>query len=562
MKAMKVMKVTAKAKAKAKAKNKPMKSLLKRSNLEKLGQLSLKDKVKAIAEEHEDEVSAAMELQNEMSQEEKTRAWNRHQKHLNKEGNEEDLEDYQNSNKKDKGLKTALFLMRAESPRFCNVAKQTQMEQSLTKHEEWITEKQAIEKWGEDDLNKHIESGRVVWRESSTWGVYEYMDTQQWTRKLAGKHKRSWTQAQEYQQEKSEEDEWEKLLEKDLLALMSEHGPGKGTTLAKGKTKGKGKGKGQGKNPNNNNNGKDPLPLEDMSEEEQRVDALTKLRKSRDLLAHTMANYEEALEKVKPMGYLSKPALKQKEDMLKTLQKSFNQVKDILLKAEKTKVSKMKDLLKEAVAVVKDAKDEAKELVQISMKTGFTNSIYAIMEKDHRDGYRKEYLLAFLKAKGFKDPLSANSQVNLHLSRAGEPSLLMESELVYPIHAAAAYGCPQLVRILLAAGADPAQETSEGRRAIDFARAANQGRSHEEVMDLLGNGVQILNFRSAISVMKMQVMEGRLQPLEETCGDEGDLLVVQSVQQKSFSTMDADERFRRLHSKAHRVSRIATASIA
>lgn len=52
------------------------------------------------------------------------------------------------------------------------------MEQSLTKHEEWITEKQAIEKWGDEDLNKHIESGRVVWRGSSTWGVYEYMDTQ------------------------------------------------------------------------------------------------------------------------------------------------------------------------------------------------------------------------------------------------------------------------------------------------------------------------------------------------------------------------------------------------
>ena len=52
------------------------------------------------------------------------------------------------------------------------------MEQSLTKHEEWITEKQAIEKWGDEDLNKHIESGRVVWRGSSIWGVYEYMDTQ------------------------------------------------------------------------------------------------------------------------------------------------------------------------------------------------------------------------------------------------------------------------------------------------------------------------------------------------------------------------------------------------
>ena len=29
-----------------------------------------------------------------------------------------------NSNEKDQGLKTALFLMRAEAPKFCNVAKQ------------------------------------------------------------------------------------------------------------------------------------------------------------------------------------------------------------------------------------------------------------------------------------------------------------------------------------------------------------------------------------------------------------------------------------------------------
>jgi GTPase involved in cell partitioning and DNA repair len=94
-----------------------------------------------------------------------------------------------------------------------------------------------------------------------------------------------------------------------------------------------------------------------------------KLRRSRDLLAHTLSNYEEALEKVKKMGYLSKTSMKEKEAMQKLMENTMEKVKQHLVKGEKNKLQVLKDLLAETVKVVKDAKDEAKELVQITMKT-------------------------------------------------------------------------------------------------------------------------------------------------------------------------------------------------
>jgi hypothetical protein len=97
--------------------------------------------------------------------------------------------------------------------------------------------------------------------------------------------------------------------------------------------------------------------------------AVDKLRRSRDLLAHTLSNYEEALEKVKKMGYLSKTSMKEKEAMQKLMENTMEKVKQHLVKGEKNKLQVLKNILTEAVKVVKDAKDEAKELVQITMKT-------------------------------------------------------------------------------------------------------------------------------------------------------------------------------------------------
>eukprot|EP00435_Cladocopium_sp_Y103_P000214 s4807_g1.t1 len=374
-KSMKAAKKGSSSKAKP-ATNAP----LRKGNLEKLGEMSLKEKVKQIAEEHEDEVGAAMVLKETMSNEEKTKAWNRHNKHLQKVGNEEEKEEFQNASKKEKGLLTALWLMRQDAPKFCTVVRKTSLDKELTKTERWLSEKEALEKWGKDDLDKHIQSGRVIWRETSSWDVYEYCDTQDWQKKTTAKHNQQWLEAQEYQQNEDEQEEWEEHLNRDLLSLMNEFAPGKGggkgAASGKGATPGKGKtakalapGKGNKGPGNRERNQRENIPLEDMPLEEQLPAALQKLRKTRDIPAHTHSNYEEALEKVKKLSYLGKGPLKEKEALLKALQSTLESVKKHLVKGEKNKLGLIKDLLKESVKVIKDAKEEAKELVQISMKT-------------------------------------------------------------------------------------------------------------------------------------------------------------------------------------------------
>ena len=105
----------------ASAKGKPLKKgavqkgILKKHNLQKLGQLPLQDKIKQIAETNDDEHEAAKELQKSMTTAEKSRTWSKHQTHLNKNGNEEERDAFNNASKNEKGELTALFLMRKEA---------------------------------------------------------------------------------------------------------------------------------------------------------------------------------------------------------------------------------------------------------------------------------------------------------------------------------------------------------------------------------------------------------------------------------------------------------------
>ena len=64
-----------------------LKNKLNKQNLDKLGNLSLRDKIKQVTEENETPEEAAQQLQLALSGGEKSRAWSKHQTHLNKEGN-------------------------------------------------------------------------------------------------------------------------------------------------------------------------------------------------------------------------------------------------------------------------------------------------------------------------------------------------------------------------------------------------------------------------------------------------------------------------------------------
>ena len=171
---------------------------------------------------------------------------------------------------------------------------------------------------------------------------------------------RSWLQAQEFEQKPEEEDAWDQLLGKDLMGLLSEQRPGKGSPA-----NGNGKGKAKSKTKN-----QPPQPaLEDMTTEEQLHEGLKNMKKTKEMLVSTCANYEEALEKVKKCQYLTKPGLKEKEKTLKALKGALDNLKKHLANGDKLKLEKVKEVLVDTLKPLKDAKEEAKELVQISFKT-------------------------------------------------------------------------------------------------------------------------------------------------------------------------------------------------
>ena len=116
-KAKEPAKATALGKAKAKALGKAKvtadhKNQLNKRNLEKLGEMSLNDKIKAAAEEGESIEEQALALKQKMTKDEHSKLWGRYSTHLNK--NPLEKEEVDALPKKEKGMKAAEWLMAIE----------------------------------------------------------------------------------------------------------------------------------------------------------------------------------------------------------------------------------------------------------------------------------------------------------------------------------------------------------------------------------------------------------------------------------------------------------------
>ena len=337
---------------------------LNAANLKKLGELSLKEKITQVAEDHpEDEEAQALVLHQSMTAVEKSNGWNQHQVHLKKKGNESLKKEFDELDKKSKGLSTALFLLKKNKSLFGNVSKSVSQEVSLKKREKWLTQKEVDAKWSESELEAHLASGRLIWK-SAGHNVWEYQDTQDIERVVAGKRSLLYQTGQEYELEEGDEEDWCKTLDKDLHNILL-GGLEKGT--GKGSSKSLEKGTGKGKTPKGRSQ---PKPLKDEEEEEPMdlKEALKKAKKTRDLLTNTSSNFEEALKKVEKSPYLSKQSFKDKQNVLDGLQEMVKKTKKLLEKGEKNRVEVLKEHILEACACMKEAKEEAKELVQISFK--------------------------------------------------------------------------------------------------------------------------------------------------------------------------------------------------
>ena len=250
-------------------------------------------------------------------------------------------------------------------------------EHSFEKRDRWLSQKEADQKWTEQELELLVASGRVIWREDpQTPGVYEYKDTKDYRGSQRVVDKSSWERVRE--EEVEDETGWEEALGKDFTSFLLSttqplsKGKSKGSSpsaLGKGKSKpgAKSKALGHGK-------GKLQLALEDGSPDEVKVpaetqaEALQKARKMRDLIMSTLSNLEESIEKGQGSKWVSPNHVAEAQGIVSSLQKDLESMKKYLGAKSGIDVSALKAMLG-AAAQVKEAKDTTKELASLCNKT-------------------------------------------------------------------------------------------------------------------------------------------------------------------------------------------------
>ena len=378
---LKPTKGTALEKAKAKKKND-----LNKTNLEKLGQMSLNDKIKAAAESGGTPEEQALVLKESLTKDEHSQVWGRHNTHLNK--NPLEKEEMQGLSKKEKGVKAAEWLMKTAGKKYLHCSKEVSAAESLEKDNTWKSEKQMMDVFYEEEFLAHCASGRIIYRaDPTTPNVWQYKDTQAWKGSVTVNRSKKWQQGHELEPNEDQQNEFNNLYYNESMGLglenISSFGKGKGKGKLEGQGFGKGKkGKGFGKG-----KGQQQLALKDKeedqdegdedgndkpSEEELVKEALKRARKARDQLASVQSDLEEALGKASPK--LSSKGKAAAQGWSMTISKNLVNLKAVLNGKKKMTSAGLKELLEEAGKTVKGAKDEKKELNQIANKEASVTS--------------------------------------------------------------------------------------------------------------------------------------------------------------------------------------------
>ena len=195
--------------------------------LQQLSNLSLKEKVAAVAAEHPDDALSAQEtLQKVISPKERQSAWQQHQTALKADPLAKG--EHNALSKKEKGTAVLQWLLQ-KSPTYAVERHSRGKEHSLEKRDRWLSQKEADQKWTEQELELLVASGRVIWREDpQTPGVFEYKDTKDFRGSQRVVDKSSWERVRE--EEVEDETGWEEALtcpwEREKQARSQKQSPG------------------------------------------------------------------------------------------------------------------------------------------------------------------------------------------------------------------------------------------------------------------------------------------------------------------------------------------------
>ena len=320
--------------------------------LEKPG--TIKDKVKAAAEEAEgDADQGAAILHGSLSKLDKSKLWAKHQASLR--GNKALEKAHAQLGKKEKGIAACKWLLEKEGKQFLQASRRVSVGEVVTKTNNWETELQMLTRYSPEELEMHLQSGKVIWRECPyTSGTFEYKDTQNWHKAINTARQKEWQSGVEFEPEDEDLEKFMELFSTDCHSLSVDEGLGKGSAKGLGKDQGSlGKGRrGRGRAIKEEEDKDEPDPHEKLAKA---------CRTARNMVSATMSDLEEALEKAG--SKLTKAGKTTANDLSKELGKALQKIKTLLTGKSKLQDDPVKGQLMEVAQVVKTAKDETKKLL-------------------------------------------------------------------------------------------------------------------------------------------------------------------------------------------------------
>ena len=132
-------------------------------------------------------------------------AWSRHKTWLKGQGKEAQ-DKYNGLSKTKKGEAVALWLVKSQGPKFQAWTEDVKATKSLEKSKKWKSEKQMLEEHSWEDFQAHLQSGRIRRREDPwTYGVYNYMDNGDATKRSKVAEGQKYQRGQEYAPDEKDE---------------------------------------------------------------------------------------------------------------------------------------------------------------------------------------------------------------------------------------------------------------------------------------------------------------------------------------------------------------------
>ena len=353
------------------------KAKLTKAQLDKLGQLSLKEKVEAATKEAETPEQAALALKDQITANERGQIWSKRQ--LSMKGNKEAQENHNQMTKKDKGLASLLWFVENQAPKFLNVQASWGSKETLLKGEKWESELQMNQRFSPQEFQAHIQSGRIQWRHDP-WspGIFNYRDLGDISKTTEYTRKRQHTVGQEQAVTEEMEDQWMKQW-----GANQQHQLAEAEVSFGGKGQGKiGKG-GGGKTGGKGSKGGQPPMLaltngEDKEEEKKRKKeeeenswpkCLARAQKQKENCWLAIGNMEEAVSHGVKNNRLTKAAKGDYEALIQEVGGFAEKLKKMVnKKGQGFSLEQAKKLIADAATKVKELKDETKECNQMVHK--------------------------------------------------------------------------------------------------------------------------------------------------------------------------------------------------